>query len=113
MIGYTVVMLYMSARLTAALFVLAPSIALIVSVVGRRYRRIRPRIQHSMGEVTGTIDEVVSGQREVKIYGGQAYERARFNAGRQRESPAQPQGRRDERAVDFVRAIVAAFASRR
>jgi subfamily B ATP-binding cassette protein MsbA len=78
-IGYTVVMLKMSVRLTAALFVLAPIIALIVSVVGKRYRRIGPRIQHSMGEVTGAIDEVVSGQREVKIYGGQAYERARFD----------------------------------
>ncbi|MBS0567479.1 MAG: lipid A export permease/ATP-binding protein MsbA [Proteobacteria bacterium] len=78
-IGYTTVMLMMSVRLTAALFVLAPLIALIVSAVGKRYRRIGPRIQHSMGEVTGTIDEVVNAQREVKIYGGQAYERARFD----------------------------------
>jgi len=78
-IGYVVVMLSMSVRLTAALFVLAPIIALIVSTVSKRYRRIAPRIQHSMGEVTGTIDEVVSAQREVKIYGGQTYERERFD----------------------------------
>jgi subfamily B ATP-binding cassette protein MsbA len=77
-IGFTAVMLYYSARLTAALFVLAPLIAAIVYFVGRRYRRIGPRIQQSMGEVTGTIDEIVLGQREVKIYGGQEYERARF-----------------------------------
>ncbi|MFT3789637.1 MAG: lipid A export permease/ATP-binding protein MsbA [Rudaea sp.] len=78
-IGYVVVMLTKSVRLTAALFVLAPIIALIVSTVSKRYRRIAPRIQHSMGEVTGTVDEVVSAQREVKIYGGQAYERERFD----------------------------------
>lgn len=78
-IGFTAVMLYYSARLTAALFVLAPLIAAIVYIVGRRYRRIGPRIQQSMGEVTGTIDEVVLGQREVKIYGGQDYERERFH----------------------------------
>ncbi len=77
-IGFTAVMLYYSARLTAALFVLAPLIAAIVYLVGRRYRRIGPRIQQSMGEVTGTIDEIVLGQREVKIYGGQDYERERF-----------------------------------
>jgi subfamily B ATP-binding cassette protein MsbA len=77
-IGYTVVMLLDSVRLSLALFVLAPIIALIVHYVGKRYRRIGPRIQQSMGEVTGTIDEVVSGQREVKIYGGQAYESQRF-----------------------------------
>ncbi|MEP6938282.1 MAG: lipid A export permease/ATP-binding protein MsbA [Rudaea sp.] len=77
-IGITSVMLYTSVRLTAALFVLAPLIAAIVYLVGKRYRRIGPRIQQSMGEVTGTIDEIVSGQREVKIYGGQKYERARF-----------------------------------
>ena len=77
-IGFTAVMLYYSARLTAALFILAPLIAAIVYLVGKRYRRIGPRIQQSMGEVTGTIDEIVLGQREVKIYGGQDYERERF-----------------------------------
>ncbi len=79
-IGFTAVMLYYSARLTMALFVLAPVIAAIVYLVGKRYRRIGPRIQQSMGEVTGLIDEVVLGQREVKIYGGQSYERARFES---------------------------------
>lgn len=79
-VGYTVVMFYQSARLTGALFVLAPLIALIVRTVGRRYRRIGPRIQQSMGEVTGTIHEVVNGQREVKIFGGQEAERQRFAA---------------------------------
>lgn len=78
-IGYIIVMLRMNVRLTAALFLLAPLIALIVSAVSKRYRRIAPRIQHSMGEVTGTVDEVVSAQREVKIYGGQTYERERFD----------------------------------
>ncbi len=75
---YTVQMLRLNARLTVALFVLAPLIALIVRAVSKRYRSIGPRIQQSMGTVTGTIDEAVSGQREVKIYGGQEYERGRF-----------------------------------
>jgi subfamily B ATP-binding cassette protein MsbA len=78
-IGLTLNMLFTSVRLTLALFVLAPLVAAIVYFVGRRYRRISRRIQRSMGSVTGIVDEVVSGQREVKVYGGQSYESARFD----------------------------------
>ena len=79
-LGLTAGMLYISVRLTLALFVLAPLVAAIVYFVGRRYRRISHRIQRSMGSVTGIVDEVVSGHREVKIYGGENYEQTRFDA---------------------------------
>jgi len=78
-IGLTAGMLYISVTLTLALFVLAPLVAAIVYFVGRRYRRISHRIQRSMGSVTGIVDEVVSGHRAVKIYGGETYERTRFD----------------------------------
>ena len=77
-VGQLGVMLYNSARLTVALFVLAPLIAGVVYAVGRRYRRISQRIQSSVSSITGIVDEIVSGQREVKVYGGQDYERGRF-----------------------------------
>jgi subfamily B ATP-binding cassette protein MsbA len=77
-VGYTAKMLWINARLTGVMFVLAPLIWLIARMVSKRYRRISPRIQESMGVVTGTIGEAVNGQREVKIYGGQEYERERF-----------------------------------
>jgi ATP-binding cassette, subfamily B, bacterial MsbA len=77
-IGLLGVMLYQSAPLTLMLFVMAPLIAVVAWVVGRRYRRISGKIQHSVGSVTGIVDEAVSGQREVKVYLGQAAERARF-----------------------------------
>lgn len=79
-IGLLGVMLYQSAKLTLMLFVMAPLIALVAWRVGRRYRRISGKIQHSVGSVTGLVDEAVSGQREVKVYLGQASERARFAA---------------------------------
>ena len=78
-IGLTLNMLLTSVRLTLALFVLAPVVAAIVFFVGRRYRRISHRIQRSMGSVAGIVDEVVSGHREVKVYGGQGYEGKRFD----------------------------------
>ena len=77
-VGQIAVMLYNSARLTVALLVLAPAIAMVVWYVGRRYRRISHRIQNSVGSITGMVDEVVNGQREVKVYGGRDYERSRF-----------------------------------
>ena len=77
-LGLLGVMLYQSARLTLMLFIMAPLIAAVAWVVGRRYRRISGKIQHSVGSVTGIVDEAVSGQREVKVYLGQDAERARF-----------------------------------
>jgi subfamily B ATP-binding cassette protein MsbA len=77
-IGQVCVMLYWSARLTLALLVLAPLVAGVVYLVGKRYRRISQRIQSSISSITGIVDEIVSGQREVKVYGGQDYERKRF-----------------------------------
>ncbi|HSX62205.1 MAG TPA: lipid A export permease/ATP-binding protein MsbA [Tahibacter sp.] len=77
-LGMLFVMLWYGARLTLALFVMAPLIAALVWFVGRRYRRISHRIQHSVGSVTGVVEEVVGGQREVKVYGGGTYEQQRF-----------------------------------
>ena len=79
-VGQVGVMLYNSARLTLALFVLAPLVAGVVYAVGRRYRRISHRIQDSVSSITGMVDEVVGGQREVKVYGGSDYETQRFAA---------------------------------
>src|SRR5690606_118569 len=76
--GMVAVMLYTNAYLTLALFVLVPVVALVVTVVSRRYRRIGHRVQGMMGSVTGTVEEAVTGQREVKIYGGQSRESNRF-----------------------------------
>ncbi|MDR3388323.1 MAG: lipid A export permease/ATP-binding protein MsbA [Rudaea sp.] len=79
-LGLLGVMLYNSAQLTILLFVMAPLIALVVWVVGRRYRRISHRIQNSVGSVAAIVDEAVGGQREVKVYQGAASERVRFEA---------------------------------
>ncbi|HET9836358.1 MAG TPA: lipid A export permease/ATP-binding protein MsbA [Rhodanobacteraceae bacterium] len=79
-IGMMVVMLLASPWLTLVLLVMVPGVALLVRVVSRRYRRISHGIQGSMGSVTSILEEVVGAHREVKIYGGQAYEGARFES---------------------------------
>ncbi|WP_233843073.1 lipid A export permease/ATP-binding protein MsbA [Dyella sp. 2HG41-7] len=80
------VMLYQSLYLTTALLVLVPAIVLIATAVSRRYRVISQRIQGMMGSITGTVEEMLSGHREVRIYAGQkqASERFREVSGRAR-----------------------------
>jgi len=78
-IGSLYVMLYYSAYLTMALLIMVPAIALIATVVSRRYRQISRRIQGMMGSVTSTVEESVGAHREVRIYGGQLHESTRFN----------------------------------
>ncbi|HET7557948.1 MAG TPA: lipid A export permease/ATP-binding protein MsbA [Rhodanobacteraceae bacterium] len=77
-IGMMIVMLLASPWLTLVLLVMVPGVALLVRGVSRRYRRISHGIQGSMGSVTSILEEVVGAHREVKIYGGQRYEDARF-----------------------------------
>ncbi|HEX7731675.1 MAG TPA: lipid A export permease/ATP-binding protein MsbA [Rhodanobacter sp.] len=79
-IGMFYVMLSTSPYLTLVLLVMVPPVALIATVVSRRYRQISRRIQGSMGSVTGTVEESVSAHREVRIYGGQPHETDRFKA---------------------------------
>ena len=72
-------MFYLSPLLTTVFFVLAPLLALIISVVSKRFRKISKRIQKTMGSLTHVLEETVQGQRVVKIYGGQDYELDRFS----------------------------------
>jgi subfamily B ATP-binding cassette protein MsbA len=47
--------------------------------VSRRYRAISRRIQSTMGSVTGTVEESVAANREIRIYGGQQHASSRFD----------------------------------
>ena len=73
------VMLYQSARLFAFVAILLPVIALLVQVLGRAFRRYSGRIQDSVGEVTQVSEEIITGNRVVKIFGGYEYENQRLN----------------------------------
>jgi len=73
-------MFYISPKLATVFLVLGPVLALIVSVVSRRFRNISKRIQNSMGSITHVLEETVQAQRVVKIYGGQEYEQQRFDS---------------------------------
>jgi subfamily B ATP-binding cassette protein MsbA len=71
-------LLYTSVHLTAFLAVTVPLMILLVRYVSKRFRRYSTRIQTSMGDVTRVAEEVIGGQRVVKVFGGEEYERERF-----------------------------------
>lgn len=71
-------MLYHSVWLTLVLLTVTPPLAAIVVFVSRRFRKLSKRIQGSMGDVSNITEEVISANREIKIFGGQAYEAKQF-----------------------------------
>jgi subfamily B ATP-binding cassette protein MsbA len=72
------VMIYQSVRLFVFVMILFPVIAAIVHMLGKAFRRYSGRIQDSVGEVTQVAEEVLSGNRVVKIFGGYDYESERL-----------------------------------
>jgi subfamily B ATP-binding cassette protein MsbA len=72
------VMIYQSARLFVFVIVLFPIIAVLIHVLGKAFRRYSGRIQDSVGEVTQVTEEVLTGNRVVKIFGGYDYESERL-----------------------------------
>ncbi|MFP3874045.1 MAG: lipid A export permease/ATP-binding protein MsbA [Thiohalophilus sp.] len=71
-------MMYLSVTLTLILLVTIPVIAVAVLMVSKRFRKLSHRIQRSMGDVSNVTEETIEANREIKIFGGQAYETGRF-----------------------------------
>ncbi len=76
LIGY---MFYESPKLAIIFLVIGPVMAALIVMISKRFRVISKRIQNSMGTITHVLEESVQAQRVVKIYGGQEYEKKRFN----------------------------------
>jgi subfamily B ATP-binding cassette protein MsbA len=77
-IAMLVVMLQMSVKVTVAMLVVVPLIGVIVSFVGKRYRRISRGIQDGMGSMAQTAEQSLAAQQEVKVHGTQAHEISRY-----------------------------------
>ena len=64
------VMIIQSPKLTVFVAILFPIVASLVRILGFAFRRYSGRIQDTVGEVTQVTDEIVRGNRVVKIFGG-------------------------------------------
>ncbi|MDX1633039.1 MAG: lipid A export permease/ATP-binding protein MsbA [Marinobacter sp.] len=72
-------MIYTNWKLTLVFLAVGPLIGLVVSYASKRFRKISRRIQNSMGDITHVASESISGYRVVRTFGGEGYERERFN----------------------------------
>ncbi len=77
-LGLIGLMFYLSWILSIFILVIGPLIALLVRYVSGRFRRYSAHIQDSMGSVTKASEEVISGHRVIKLFGGIRHEAAKF-----------------------------------
>jgi len=73
-------MVWVSLEVTVAVLLVTPLIGVVVWYVGKRYRRISRGIQEDMGRLAQAAEQTLAAQQDVKVYGTQASEQARYSA---------------------------------
>lgn len=77
-IGLIGLMFFISWQLSVIFLLVTPLIAVIVSIVSKRFRKVSKNIQGAMGEVTTAAEQTFNGHKVVITFGGQLREFARF-----------------------------------
>jgi len=72
------ILLWSNWRLTLITFAVIPPLALAVRYFSKRLRDMSRASQKAIGGVAEVLDEAITNQRVVRVFGGQAYEGARF-----------------------------------
>jgi len=70
-------LMWLNWRLTLMLLIVLPVVAAIIRYFSRRLRRVARDIQSRTGALTHTLEEMISGHRIVRVFGGEDYERER------------------------------------
>lgn len=78
-IGLLIVMFSISWKLSLMYFIIIPFIAVIMRKSSLRVRRLSLTIQDTMAEITHRAEENVDGYKVVRAFGGQDYEKEKFN----------------------------------
>lgn len=78
-LGFVGLMFYINWSLALLSLTVGPAIMGIIGLVSRRFRRYSGRIQRSMGDITHISEEVLTGHRVVKVFGGENYEQSNFD----------------------------------
>ncbi len=76
-LGY---MFILSWKLTLIIFATVPILALIIGAFGKRLREVSRESQVAQGAITDVLEESIRGHKVIKIFGGEQYEAARFDA---------------------------------
>ncbi|MCL5260282.1 MAG: lipid A export permease/ATP-binding protein MsbA [Gammaproteobacteria bacterium] len=79
LIGLLTVMFILSWQLTLMFLVTAPFISTIVRINAKRLRAFSGNVQKSMADVTHVAEEGIEGIKVIRVFGGEEYEREKFN----------------------------------
>lgn len=77
-IGLLFWMFYLSWQLSLIFLLIGPLVAIVVSVVSKRFRVVSRNIQKAMGNLTSAVEQVIKGHKVVLMFGGQELEESRF-----------------------------------
>ncbi|MBC7857332.1 MAG: lipid A export permease/ATP-binding protein MsbA [Burkholderiaceae bacterium] len=77
LLGY---LFYLNWRLTLVALVIVPLTSLIVRTTTKRLRRLNRDNQRVTGEMTQVVEEAARGHQVIRIFSGERYEKARFEA---------------------------------
>jgi len=78
------ILLWSNWQLTLIAFVIIPPLALVVRQFSKRLRQMSRESQKAIGGIAEVLDESITNQRVVRVFGGQAYESRRFEEASQR-----------------------------
>ncbi len=78
-VGLLAYLLWLNWPLTLLALTMGPLIVLVVRAVSWRLRASSREVQQAMGYITQVIEEAIGGHRVVKLFGGQDYEKRRFD----------------------------------
>ena len=76
--GLLVYLFWTNWRLSLSLLLIGPLAGLMVRTASKRFRKLSHRIQNTMGDVSHTVNEAINGFTVVKSYGGENFEKTRF-----------------------------------
>ena len=78
-VGLLCFLLYLDWQLTIITLVMIPVLAWCVRQVSKRLRQLSRESQQYVGQMTQVLDESITGERVIKVYGGQEHEKNRFD----------------------------------
>ncbi len=71
-------LLYISWQLTLILFLIGPIVAWIIDKASKLMRHSSKAMQSNMGQLTQRLEESLTAHQDIKVYGAERYEQARF-----------------------------------
>jgi ATP-binding cassette, subfamily B, bacterial MsbA len=77
-IGLLISMFYYSWQLSLIFVLIGPVVAVVVSIVSKRFRAVSKRIQQTMGSLTSSVEQALKGHKVVLMFGGQNLENEQF-----------------------------------